>query len=110
MKEFFPRELWSSIDPGYKEDEKQERLGRNNVKRKTLQIPGYKKAEELIILENEIDDEKGGEGPVKDSEEEDAAEDEVDEAFDEEEEGGDYNAEQYFDDGGDDGGDDYDAG
>ena len=107
MKEFFPRELWSTIDPDHKEDENQDGVGKSNTKGKSLQIPGYKKAEGLGILENEIEDDRGED---KDAEDEDVADEEVDEEFDEEEEGGDYNAEQYFDDGGDDGGDDYDAG
>ena len=110
MKEFFPRELWSTIDPDYKEGEDEDGVGRSNTKGKSLQIPGYKRAEDLGMFNNELDDDEAGEGAPKDPEDEDAAEEDMDEEFDEEDEGGDYNAEQYFDDGGDDGGDDYDAG
>ena len=110
MKEFFPRELWPVIDPDYRKDKDEDGAGRNTAKGKSLQIPGYEKAAELSALDTELDDDKGGEGLLRNEEDEDMVEEEVDEEFDEEEEGGDYNAEQYFDDGGDDGGDEYDAG
>lgn len=111
MKEFFPRELWSTIDPDYKENGNGDATGKNNARGKSLQIPGYEKAEHLEMFDNQLDDDDEGlEGPAKEPADEDAAEEEVDEEFDEEDEGGDYNAEMYFDDGGDDVGEDYDGG
>lgn len=99
--EFFPKELWSTVDPSATETNG---VINTNATGKSLQISGYgndadgSEDEVDVKEEREPDDEEMPEG------------EEVDDEFDDEEDGGDYNAEQYFDDGGDDAGDDYDAG
>ena len=112
VKEFFPQELWSTIDPTYSHDELEAEY--TAYKRKNIKIPGLEPenpADTNVDLElsgDEADPEK----PARDPEDEDPLEgEEVDDEYDDDDEdGGDYNAEQYFDDGGDDGGEDYDAG
>ncbi|KAL9124852.1 MAG: hypothetical protein Q9217_005865 [Psora testacea] len=112
--DFFPKELWSTLDPKAKETNG---VVETNTKGKTLQLPGYEKAEEAVV-DQDISDEddvipKLTRKPIgaEDDEEDPGLEGEdVDDEFDDEEDAGDYNAEQYFDDGGDDGGEDYDAG
>lgn len=98
---FFPKELWSTIDPTATETNG---VINTDTKGKSLQLAGYEKDPD--ISEDEVDVKE-----ERDPDDEDLAEgEEVDDEFDDEEDGGDYNAEQYFDDGGDDAGDDYDAG
>lgn len=108
--ELFPKELWSTLDPNYTETD--DGAVESSTKGKSLQIPGYEKADDdLGLFEADMSDEEGGEKAAKDPEDEDPVEaEDVDDEYEDEDEGGDYNAEQYFDDGGDDGGDDYDAG
>lgn len=103
--EFFPKELWSTIDPTATETNG---VIDTDTKGKSLQIPGYDNAD----VEHDMSGDEGEEKGPKDPEDEDMLEgEEVDDEFDDDdEEGGDYNAEQYFDDGGEDGGDDYDGG
>ena len=98
---FFPKELWSTIDPSY--------AGVNGhggtVREKRLQNTKIDGAEKDPDAEN--DEETAGVEVDEDEAREEVVDDEYDEDDDE---GGDYNAEQYFDDGGDDAGDDYDGG
>ena len=101
MLEFFPKELWSTIDPTATETNG---VINTDTKGKSLQITGYEKDADVSEEEVDVKDER-------DPDDEDMPEgEEVDDEFDDEEDGGDYNAEQYFDDGGEDAGDDYDAG
>ena len=98
---FFPKELWSTIDPTATETNG---VISTDTKGKSLQISGYERDADLSEDEGDAKEER-------DPDDEDMAdEEEVDDEFDDDEDGGDYNAEQYFDDGGDDAGDDYDAG
>lgn len=101
MLEFFPKELWSTIDPTATE---KNGVISTDSKGKSLHIPGYEKEADVSEDEVDVKDEKDPD------DEEMPDEGEVDDEFDDEEDGGDYNAEQYFDDGGDDAGDDYDGG
>ena len=110
VKRFFPQELRSTIDPDYNEKDTRDTSEKDNLKGKSLQIPGYEQLGHLNTLDNELDDDEAPEGPTKDPEDEGGQEDDLDEEFDEEDEGGDYNAEMYFDDGGDDVGEDHDGG
>ena len=102
---FFPKELWSTIDPSATEV--------NGV----ISSDNKGKALQAFGLEKEVEGEAEDELDVKEDREEDddeegleEGEEEVDDEFEDEEDGGDYNAEQYFDDGGDDAGDDLDGG
>ncbi|MCJ1459843.1 hypothetical protein MMC28_010222 [Mycoblastus sanguinarius] len=106
---FFPKELWSTLDPKAKETNG---VIDSSTKGKSLQIPGYEKVENLAAFDHEISGDEGEEKGPKDPDEEEPLEgEEVDDEYDDDEEdGGDYNAEQYFDDGGDDMGDDLDGG
>ena len=98
---FFPKELWSTIDPTATEVNG---VINTDTKGKSLQLAGYEKDADMSEDEVDVKEER-------DPDDEDMAEEEeMDDEFDDEEDGGDYNAEQYFDDGGDDAGDDYDAG
>lgn len=98
---FFPKELWSTIDPTATETNG---VINTDTKGKSLQLSGYEKDADMSEDEMDVKEER-------DPDDEDMPEgEEVDDEFDDEEDGGDYNAEQYFDDGGDDAGDDYDAG
>lgn len=99
--EFFPRELWSTIDPTATETNG---VISTDAKGKSLQLSGHEKDADMSEDEVDVKEER-----EPDDEDEPEGED-VDDEFDDEEDGGDYNAEQYFDDGGDDAGDDYDAG
>lgn len=100
MLKFFPKELWSTVDPTATETNG---VITTDSKGKFLQINGYEKDADMSEDELEVKEEG-------DPDDEDVPEgEEVDDEFDDEEDGGDYNAEQYFDDG-DDGGDDYDGG
>ena len=112
VKELFPRELWATVYPeGEKQKELEKSAGGGVQTGKGLPtLVERRKAEELDLLENEVEE---GDGEEKEREEEDEEEDmeDMDDEFDEEDdEGGDYNAEQYFDDGREDLGDDGDAG
>ncbi|MCJ1338604.1 hypothetical protein MMC09_003893 [Bachmanniomyces sp. S44760] len=122
---FFPKELWSILDPT--------RATANGVeatpKTKKLQISTSNKTTGLSAYDREMTNEpeatkstadRGANGDVEDDEADDRdgdeeappEEEEMDDDYDDDEDdmGGDYNAEQYFDDGGDQMGDDYDGG
>ncbi len=109
---FFPKELWSTVDPKVgvvngAVTNGESRRAKMGLGEGTAQVEGR------MLADGEEVEEGGKEG---NNEEEDAMEDlVVDDEFEEDEdEGGDYNAEGYFDDGGDDagdfGGDDGDGG
>ena len=102
MLKFFPKELWSTIDPTATETNG---VINTDAKGKSLQLAGYEKDADVSEDEVDVKEERD-----PDDDEDMAEGEEVDDEFDDEEDGGDYNAEQYFDDGGDDAGDDYDAG
>ncbi|KAL9099452.1 MAG: hypothetical protein Q9163_005047 [Psora crenata] len=115
LLEFFPRELWSTLDP---KATVTNGVVESSTKGKRLQMPGYENIEDSVVDEDMPDDDdvapkltrKTG-GPEDEDDGDQGLEgDDVDDEFDDEEDAGDYNAEQYFDDGGDDGGEDYDAG
>ncbi len=97
---FFPKELWSTIDPTATETNG---VINTDTKGKSLQIAGYEK--DADMSEDEVDIKEERDPDDEDMQEEE----EMDDEYDDEEDGDDYNAEQYFD-GGDDAGDDYDAG
>ncbi|KAL2043721.1 hypothetical protein N7G274_003240 [Stereocaulon virgatum] len=102
---FFPKELWSILDPTATETNGV--IG-SGSKGKSLRIPGYEKMDDIDL---EISGDEGEEKAKRNPEEDEPLEgEEVDDEFDDVDDGGDYNAEQYFDDGGDDAGDDYDGG
>ena len=102
---FFPRELWSTLDPTATETNG---VIDSRSKGKSLQIPGYENFNDIDV---DMSGDEVEEKEPKDPDEDDPLEgEEVDDEFDDDEDGGDYNAEQYFDDGGDDAGDDYDGG
>ena len=102
---FFPRELWSTLDPTATETNG---VIDSSAKGKSLQIPGYEKFNDI---DADMSGDEGEEMGPKDPNEDDPLEgEEVDDEFEDDDDGGDYNAEQYFDDGGDDAGDDYDGG
>ena len=101
---FFPRELWSTLDPTATETNG---VIDSSTKGKSLQIPGYEK---LNDIDADMSGDEGEEKGPKDPEDDPLEGEEVDDEFDDDDDGGDYNAEQYFDDGGDDAGDDYDGG
>ena len=110
MLKFFPKELWSTLDPNHKETD--DGVVESSTEGKSLQVSGYqKKNEDDLGLFPDLSDEEGEEKALDGKEGDDPlAGEDLDDEYDDDEEGGDYNAEQYFDDGGDDGGDDYDAG
>jgi DNA-directed RNA polymerase III subunit RPC7 len=115
---YFPKELWSTLDPSYTTTNGSDSI----TQPKTSVASKSKKLNDINV--NDLD--FSGEGPVngaQDAEDDDdpiekgdeddiPPEEELDDEYasDEDEMAGDYNAEQYFDDGGDDAGDDYDAG
>ncbi|KAL9114007.1 MAG: hypothetical protein Q9187_007523 [Circinaria calcarea] len=116
---FFPRELWSTLEPSSSNG-----VG-DGVKPKKLQISSSRLSKKLSTYDRELSGEpQDFTGEIANGDDDEDApkqvdedglpvedEDVDDEYADEEEDGvGDYNAEQYFDDGGDDAGDDYDAG
>lgn len=109
---FFPKELWSTVDP--KAGLVNGAVAHGENRRAKMGLGGGAAQVEGRMLADGEEVEEG----VKDgnNEEEDAMEDVVvdDEFEEDEDEGGDYNAEGYFDDGGDDagdfGGDDGDGG
>ncbi|KAL9631300.1 MAG: hypothetical protein Q9164_005970 [Protoblastenia rupestris] len=112
--ELFPKELWSTLDPKAREANG---VVESSTKGKSLQMPGYEKAEHAMADRNGSDEEEAGlkvvgklGGRDDDDENQGLDGEDVDDEFSDEEDGGDYNAEQYFDDGGDDAGEDYDAG
>ena len=117
---FFPKELWSTLDPNFSRPKEGPFASRNLRKR------GFEDDVEDLDLDEgsgskrrnmREDGKEGGEDDEGDEidpladEEEQGEEEIVDDDFSEDEEdmGGDYNAEQYFD-GGDDDGDGYDGG
>ena len=119
MLKFFPKELWSTLDPSHSATNGTEGIS----KPKKLLIAASKRSNGLSAFDRELSGEPGqanrtvnGEDDEETAEpaDEDEAppEEEVDDQYtsDEDDMAGDYNAEQYFDDGGDDAGDDYDAG
>ncbi len=126
---FFPKELWSVLDP--------EHATQNGfsdpAKKKKLLISGKKRANVLAEFDREISEDPDDKDRQRrknaldklpndeddDDDAEQAAEDdappeeeEVDNDFEDDEDdmGGDYDGEQYFDNGDDDGGEDYDGG
>ncbi|MCJ1469494.1 hypothetical protein MMC07_008127 [Pseudocyphellaria aurata] len=116
---FFPKELWSTLDP----QSAIQRGAGTFQSGKKLQLSSLKRPDRLGGLDR--DEGSGGEDgeeavgqqnkdedpTVRGGEEEEEEDELVDDEYEEDEdEGGDYNAEQYFDDGGDDVGDDYDGG
>ena len=105
---FFPKELWSTLDPtsSTQNGDKNDAIG------KVLQLSKLKRSDRLQDLDGgELSGNEEGEALERDEDAEASAEDILDDEYEEDEdEGGDYNAEQYFDDGGDDAGDDYDGG
>ena len=112
--EFFPKELWLTLDPTATETNG---VVETNIHGKRLQLPAYEKTEDAAPDRDVSDEEDGAQkGARKLGRLEEEAEDQgldgedIDDEFDDEEDAGDYDAEQYFDDGGDDGGEDYDAG
>ncbi|OJD18210.1 hypothetical protein AJ78_01768 [Emergomyces pasteurianus Ep9510] len=130
---FFPKELWSTLDPKYvglqtagangfgallrgeqkrgfedEEEDEEEEVGPSRKRREA----GGDEDEEGSETGEKRKRRAGGEDEDLLDEDEDEGEDEiVDDDFEDDEEdmGGDYNAEQYFD-GGDDDGDGYDGG
>ncbi|KAL1956252.1 hypothetical protein VTO42DRAFT_7512 [Malbranchea cinnamomea] len=114
---FFPKQLWSTLDPKY--------VGlpdgsTSGVAPLTTRKRGFEDIEDEQLDEerkkrNVLGDEEEGSEPDEETlegeEDEEGEDDIVDDDFEEDEEdmGGDYNAEQYFD-AGDDDGDGYDAG
>lgn len=113
---FFPKELWSTLDPKSVIQQGADSL--QSGKRLQLSRPdrlgvldrdegsGGEDGEEAVEQQN-VD----GKPPVRGDDDEEEEEELLDDEYEEDEdEGGDYNAEQYFDDGGDDVGDDYDGG
>lgn len=114
---FFPKELWSTLDPKNATEAgdggtnkklqllKDKRLdGLGNFDREN--VSGGEEAEAGEQREND-------EVLPEDQEEEEEEEEEVDDEFEEDGSASDlddYNAEKYFDDGGDDAGNDYDGG
>lgn len=109
VKEFFPPELWTTLDPGATSG------GANGTTKKSLQLYTKTKADRWAALANAGDEDEGGDGAADeevDEEEGDAAakegdeekEDEDPDQFDEDDEDmdDDYNAENYFDGGDDD--------
>lgn len=107
---FFPKELWSTLDPKYATTASDGGTG------KTLHLFRDKRADALgsFDRENPSGPEDGEAGEFNEDEEvlpEGQEEEEVDDAYEEDEsDPDDYNAEKYFDDGGDEGGNDYDGG
>ncbi|KAL5342898.1 DNA-directed RNA polymerase III, subunit Rpc31 [Aspergillus crustosus] len=114
VMKFFPRDLWTTIQPNYKPDGVLDgyipQTLQSGVKR------GFEDEDddEAVKKRRQVDDDEGegGEGAELEVEnldaDEDAEEEIVDDDFedDEDEMGGDYNAEQYFDGGDDEYGDD----
>ncbi|KAL2825663.1 DNA-directed RNA polymerase III, subunit Rpc31 [Aspergillus cavernicola] len=110
VMKFFPRELWSTIQPNFKPD-----AGLDGWMPQTFQS-GIKRGfeedeedEESLKRRRQADEEEGGEMEANVLEEDEDQEEEiVDDDFedDDDEMGGDYNAEQYFDGGDDEYGDD----
>jgi DNA-directed RNA polymerase III subunit RPC7 len=117
-KEFFPPELWSTLE-GDEGDAVRKTLANGAAKRKALMLtsnltPAEREERRKAVLEKlktvgEDDEVEAAEDVVEEEEEED-----FDYEDDEDEMGGDYDAEQYFDGGeddeddmGDGGGDDY---
>ena len=117
---FFPKELWSTLDPSLSSTNVAEGASRS----KRLLISTTNKPSGLSAFDRELsgepretvnklvngeeDDETGEQAEEDELPPEEELDDEY--ASDEDEMAGDYNAEQYFDDGGDDAGEDYDAG
>lgn len=112
MLRFFPKELWSTVDP--KAGVVNGDVVNGGDRRAKLGLgEGAAQVEGRMGADGEEGEEGGKDG--KDEEEEGMEDLVVDDEFEEDEdEGGDYNAEGYFDDGGDDagdlGGDDGDGG
>ncbi|KAI9667007.1 MAG: hypothetical protein M1829_005614 [Trizodia sp. TS-e1964] len=125
--QYFPKELWSTLDPQHSSA-----IGAVKSKRKKLLIStsnhldglsdddDYEgegdlgkrtgnsgKGQSLLDILKKAEEDENLNGNEEEPEEE---EEDVDETYEDDEEGGDYNAEQYFDDGGEDGGEDYDGG
>lgn len=108
---FFPKELWSTLDPSSGSQNGADM----NSSGKKLQLSTIKRADRLAGLDGEehISGDEDAEDMAErnlDGDETPAEDEDIDDEYEDDEEGGDYNAEQYFDDGGDDGGDDYDGG
>ncbi|MCJ1474000.1 hypothetical protein MMC13_002656 [Lambiella insularis] len=116
---FFPKELWSTLDPSYATTNGVD----SRAKSKKLLVAHSKTSNGLSAFDRELSGEPGQGGQAdKDEDEEETVklleddeeppEEEADDQYtsDEDDMAGDYNAEQYFDDGGDDAGEDYDAG
>lgn len=112
MLRFFPRELWSTLDP------KSATQAGDGGTGKTLRLFKDKRADGLgnFDRENLSGGEEAEAGEQNGDEEvlpDDQEEEEVDDEFDEDASASDlddYNAEKYFDDGGEDAGNDYDGG
>jgi len=115
---FFPKELWSTLDPSQASNSN----GVEAKPRPRKSLTAMSRGKDGL---NAFDRDSPGAEPKdptkgdgdEDEEHAEAADDEAPEeelddeyASDEDEMAGDYNAEQYFDDGGDDAGEDYDAG
>lgn len=125
---FFPKELWSTLDPksattteaGPSSQKKQLRLLRDkradalgNLDREIASGREDAERAEQNANENDEDGEGLAENQEDEEEEEEEEEEEVDDEFEEDGSASDlddYNAEKYFDDGGDDAGGDYDGG
>lgn len=107
---YFPKELWSTLDPKNHKPSSSTRLPSiNGVRKKVPNTTKRKAVPETTAAEASGDEEEGL--TVERDPDEEAMDEPKDDDFDEDDEdGGDYNAEQYFDDGGDDLGDDLDGG
>lgn len=119
MLKFFPKELWSILDPSSTtsngasiDSTSRPKLLFGAASRTTNGLSAYDRelsGEPGQLNRNAEEDDENLE---KVDEDELPPEEEIDSEYDSDEGSmaGDYNAEQYFDDGGDDAGDDYDAG
>ena len=114
---FFPKELWSTLDPKSAIES-----GEGGTSKKVPVLKG-KRADGLGKFDpvntpggEQVDvgeERDGAEALPEDREEDEEEEEEVDDDFEDGgsgSDGDDYNAEKYFDDGGDDAGNDYDGG
>ncbi|KAL8919041.1 MAG: hypothetical protein Q9208_007007 [Pyrenodesmia sp. 3 TL-2023] len=98
---YFPKELWSTLDPKNHKPSKPNAVTANGTRKTkpTDRKKGMQDAAEGEQISGDEDDPAMGE---RDPDEE-AMEEPVEDEFDEDDDdGGDYNAEQYFDDGGED--------
>lgn len=115
MLKFFPKELWSTLDPkagltngaSTQSEVRRAKLARIKLEEGATQVEGRAPMDREEAEDGMRDVHNDEEDPLEDMV--------VDDEFEEDDdEGGDYNAEGYFDDGGDDagdfGGDDGDGG